>query len=300
VSSSPTKGGRSSVLDLPREHRSLARDAWLKLRRNRLAMMGAGMILLLVLAAIGANLIAPYDPVQMEPRDAYQSPSWQHLLGTDEYGRDLYSRILYGARTSLLVGLGSVSFSLLLGTLLGLVSGYYLGILDLIISRIMDVLYAFPFLLLALVVIAILGTGTDRALIAIGIAYIPMFARVCRGAVIAERGKLYVEGARVVGTRNLGIIVRHVLPNVMAPVIVQATLCLSFAILAEAALSYLGLGTQPPMPSWGVMLSKGRDLMYYSPWLSIWPGLAIMATVFAFNVFGDGLRDALDPRLRER
>ena len=300
MSSSPTKGGRSSVLDLPREHRSLARDAWLKLRRNRLAMMGAGMILLLVLAAIGANLIAPYDPVQMEPRDAYQSPSWQHLLGTDEYGRDLYSRILYGARTSLLVGLGSVSFSLLLGTLLGLVSGYYLGILDLIISRIMDVLYAFPFLLLALVVIAILGTGTDRALIAIGIAYIPMFARVCRGAVIAERGKLYVEGARVVGTRNLGIIVRHVLPNVMAPVIVQATLCLSFAILAEAALSYLGLGTQPPMPSWGVMLSKGRDLMYYSPWLSIWPGLAIMATVFAFNVFGDGLRDALDPRLRER
>jgi peptide/nickel transport system permease protein len=300
VSSLPKTAVPSGMLNLQREHRSLALDAWLTLRRNHLAMVGAGMILLLVLTALGASLIAPYDPVKMEPGDAYQNPSRQHVLGTDEYGRDLFSRILFGARTSLMVGFGSVSFSLVIGTLLGLVSGFYLGVIDLIVSRIMDVLYAFPFLLLALVVIAILGTGTDRALIAIGIAYIPMFARVCRGAVIAERGKLYVEGARVVGASNLGIIVRHVFPNVLAPVIVQATLCLSFAILAEAALSYLGLGTQPPMPSWGVMLSKGRDLMYFSPWLSIWPGLAIMATVFAFNVFGDGLRDALDPRLRER
>ena len=300
MSSLPTYAGTSDPLGLPREHRSLAHDAWVKLRRNRLAMVGAGMILLLVLTAIFANIVAPYDPVKMEPRDAYQNPSVQHFFGTDEYGRDLFSRIAYGARTSLLVGLGSVSFSLILGTLLGLLSGYYLGALDLVISRIMDVLYAFPFLLMALVVIAILGTGADRALIAIGIAYIPMFARVSRGAVIAERGKLYVEGARVVGTRHFGIIARHILPNVLAPVIVQATLCLSFAILAEAALSYLGLGTQPPMPSWGVMLSKGRDLMYYSPWISIFPGIAIMATVFAFNVFGDGLRDALDPRLRDR
>jgi peptide/nickel transport system permease protein len=195
------------------------------------------------------------------------------------------------------VGIISVSISLLLGTSLGLVAGYYLGVRDVVISRALDVVYAYPPILLALVLMAILGTGMDKAMIAIGIVYIPLFARLCRGSVIAERGKVYVEAARMIGASNLRIIGRHVLPNVLAPIIVQATLCMSYAILAEAALSYLGLGTQPPMPSWGMMLSKGRGLMGHSPWVSIWPGVSIMAVVFAFNVFGDGLRDALDPRL---
>jgi peptide/nickel transport system permease protein len=183
------------------------------------------------------------------------------------------------------------------GTVLGLVAGYYLGFLDIVISRVMDVLYAYPPILLALVAMAILGTGMEKAMVAIGIVYIPLFARVCRGSVIAERGKVYVEAARMVGAGNLRIITRHVLPNVLAPIIVQASLCVSYAILAEAALSYLGLGTQPPMPSWGMMLAKGRGLMSHSPWVSVWPGVSIMLAVFAFNVFGDGLRDALDPRL---
>jgi peptide/nickel transport system permease protein len=260
-------------------------------------MACAGLVLLLVFLALTAPWITPYDPVEMHPADAFHGPSRQYLLGTDEYGRDLLSRIIFGSRTSLAVGIISVSISLLLGTSLGLVAGYYLGVRDVVISRALDVVYAYPPILLALVLMAILGTGMDKAMIAIGIVYIPLFARLCRGSVIAERGKVYVEAARMIGASNLRIIGRHVLPNVLAPIIVQATLCMSYAILAEAALSYLGLGTQPPMPSWGMMLSKGRGLMGHSPWVSIWPGVSIMAVVFAFNVFGDGLRDALDPRL---
>jgi peptide/nickel transport system permease protein len=263
-------------------------------------MFGAAIIVLLVFAAVAAPLVCPHDPVQMNPDDAFLPPGRGYWLGTDEYGRDVFSRIVYGSRISLSVGIISVSISLLLGTALGLVSGYYLGVADVVVSRIMDVLYAFPPVLLALLMIAILGVGVDRVMIAIGLVYTPLFARVCRGSVLAERGKVYVDAARMIGANNIRIIRSHILPNVLAPLIVQATLCMSFAILAEAALSFLGLGTQPPMPSWGMMLSKGRGLMYYSPWVSIWPGLAIMIVVFAFNVFGDGLRDALDPRLRGR
>jgi len=184
-----------------------------------------------------------------------------------------------------------------IGTVLGLVSGYFLGATDMVVSRIMDILFAFPPLLLALVVIAVLGPGIDRTMVAIGIVYIPLFSRLCRGSVLTERGKVYVDAARMVGSGNGRIMRRHILPNVLAPIIVQASLCMSYAVLAEAALSFLGLGTQPPMPSWGSMLNKGVAVMYHSPWVSIWPGLAIMIVVFAFNVFGDGLRDALDPRL---
>lgn len=263
-------------------------------------MFGAVIIGLLIMAAVAAPFVCPYDPVQMNAADAFQAPSRQYWLGTDEYGRDVFSRIVYGSRISLSVGIISVSISLVLGTALGLVSGYYLGMADVVVSRIMDVLYAFPPILLALLMIAILGVGVDRVMIAIGLVYTPLFARVCRGSVLAERGKVYVDAARMIGLNNSRIIRCHILPNVLAPLIVEATLCMSFAILAEAALSFLGLGTQPPTPSWGMMLSKGRGLMYYSPWVSIWPGFAIMIVVFAFNVFGDGLRDALDPRLRGR
>lgn len=277
--------------------RSYARHAFRQLRRHRAAMAGAAIIVLVIFTAVAAPLVSPYDPVQMNPDDAFEGPSREHWLGTDEYGRDLFSRIVYGSRISLSVGIISVSISLVFGTALGLMSGYYLGIADVVVSRIMDVFYAFPPILLALVMIAMFGVGIDKVMIAIGIVYTPLFARVCRGSVLAERGKVYVDAAQMIGASDIRIIRDHILPNVLAPLIVQATLCMSFAILAEAALSFLGLGTQPPMPSWGMMLSKGRGLMYHSPWVSIWPGLAIMIVVFAFNVFGDGLRDALDPRL---
>jgi len=263
-------------------------------------MAGAAIVLLLIMAAFAAPLVVPYDPLEMNPANAYAGPSRQHLMGTDEYGRDLFSRVVYGSRTSLSVGIISVSISLVLGTALGLVSGYYLGIADIVVSRIMDVVYAFPAILLALVMIATLGPGLDKVMVAIGIVYMPLFARLCRGSVLGERSKVYIEAARMVGAGNLRIMSKHILPNVVAPLIVQASLCMSYSILAEATLSYLGLGTQPPMPSWGMMLSRGRGLLYHSPWLSIWPGLAIMTVVYAFNVFGDGLRDALDPRLRGR
>ena len=278
-------------------HRSLTWDAFRRLRRHTLAMLGAGIIGLLIFAAVAAPWVAPYDPVEMSPSDALQPPSREHPMGTDQYGRDLFSRIVFGSRISLSVGIISVSIALLLGTVLGLVSGYYLGVADIIISRAMDILFAFPALLLTLVIIAIMGPGVDKAMIALGVVYTPAFGRVCRGSVLAERGKAYVEAARMVGASDARIIRTHILPNVLAPLIVNVSLTMSFAVLIEASLSYLGLGAQPPMPSWGMMLSRGRAVMQYSPWLSIWPGLAIMSVVFAFNVFGDGLRDALDPRL---
>ncbi len=298
--SSEDTGPYLAIASADQRQRSLAGDVLRTLLRNRMAVGGAVLVALLVIIAATAPFVAPYDPLAMNPSDAYATPSRQHPMGTDEYGRDVLSRVIYGSRISVSVGIISVSISLLLGTSLGLVAGYYLGIADVVVSRMMDVVYAFPPILLALVMISLLGSGLDKVMIAIGVVYTPLFARLCRGAVLAERGKVYVEAARMVGAGNLRIIRTHIVPNVMAPVIVQASLCMSYAILTEAALSYLGLGTQPPMPSWGMMLSKGKGLLYYSPWLSIFPGLAIMAVVYAFNVFGDGLRDALDPRLRGR
>jgi peptide/nickel transport system permease protein len=279
-------------------HRSLAQDAWRRLRRHKLSMFGLLIVCLLILLAAAAPLVAPYDPVEVIAQDAYQGPSADHLMGADEYGRDIFSRVIFGARTSLVVGIISVGLALLLGTILGLVAGYFLGIADVLITRTMDVLYSFPAILLALVLIALLGRGLDRVMIAIGVAYTPVFARLSRGCVLAEREKVYVDAARVLGATDTRILARHILPNAVPPLIVQVSMCMSWAILAEAALSFLGLGTQPPMPSWGIMLSTGRDLIHHSPWLSFWPGVAIMSVVFGFNVLGDGLRDALDPRLK--
>jgi peptide/nickel transport system permease protein len=263
-----------------------------------MAMVGAGIACLVVIVAVTAPWIAPYDPAVIEPGSAFQDPSLQHFMGTDEFGRDTFSRIVYGSRTSLLVGIISVSISLVLGTCLGLAAGYYLGVIDVVISRIMDILYAFPPVLLALLMIALFGVGIEKVMVAVGIIFTPQFGRVCRGSVLAEREKLYIQAAHAVGAGSFRILRAHILPNVLAPLIVQASLCMSWAILAEAALSFLGMGTQPPDPSWGMMLNRGRNNMYNSPWVSIWPGLAIMTTVYAFNVFGDGLRDALDPMLR--
>lgn len=280
------------------KHYTPLQDFWYRIRQHNLAVVGLGIISILVILAIFAPLIAPYDPIQISPRDAYQAPSAKFLLGTDEYGRDLLSRVIFGSRVSLSVGIISVSISLVLGSILGLIAGYFMGVVDIILTRIMDILYSFPAILLALVFIALIGSGIDRVMVAIGLVYTPLFARLARGSALTERGKLYVEAAVMGGSKNFRIIRKHILPNAMAPIIVQASLAMSYAILAEAALSFLGLGTQPPTPSWGIMLSKGRDLISHSPWISIWPGLAIMLVVFGFNVLGDGLRDALDPRLK--
>ncbi|MBN1317134.1 MAG: ABC transporter permease [Anaerolineales bacterium] len=279
-------------------HRSFFTDAFRRLLRHRMAMVSLVILGLLVFAALAAPWVSPHDPLEMHPGEILQGPSREYPMGTDDMGRDLLSRVIYGSRISLSVGIISVGISLVVGTILGLVSGYQLGAADTLISRIMDLIYAYPPILLVMVVVAMLGTGIDQAMIAIGIVFTPPFARICRGSVLAEREKLYVEAARTIGAGNLRILMRHILPNVMAPLIVQTSLCMSYAILVEAELSFLGLGTQPPNPSWGVMINQGRGLMHHSPWFSIWPGLAIMAVVFAFNVFGDGLRDALDPWLK--
>ena len=291
-------GERLEEIGFQGQHRSLAGGVFRKLRRHTMAMVGAGIVVLLVFLAVAASWIAPYKPTAIEPDNAFQGPSVQHLLGTDQYGRDIFSRIIYGARSSLSVGIISVSISLVLGTALGLAAGYFLGIVDVVICRLMDILYAFPPVLLALVMIAMFGLGLDKVMLAVGVVFTPQFARVCRGCVLSEREKLYIQAARTVGASHGRILRVHILPNVMAPLIVQASLCMSWAILAEAALSFLGMGTQPPNPSWGQMLNNGRGNIYHSPWEAIWPGLAIMTVVYAFNVFGDGLRDALDPMLR--
>ena len=268
------------------------------LRRNRLAVVGVVIVALLVFFALAGSALAPYDPLGLDISERLQPPGRQHPFGTDDFGRDVLSRVLVGARVSLQVGVISVGISLTVGTLLGAISGYYGSWLDELIMRVMDILFAFPAILLAIAILAALGPGVRNAMIAIGIVYTPIFARITRGSVLSVREEVYVDAARSIGARDGRIILRHILPNVIAPVVVETTLSLAFAILSEAALSFLGLGTQPPDPSWGRMLSESRGFIQYAPWLGIFPGLAIMFTVMGFNFLGDGLRDALDPRMK--
>jgi peptide/nickel transport system permease protein len=268
-----------------------------RLRRNRLAVIGTTITLLVLAMALLANRIAPYDPTALNARHRLEAPSADFRFGTDRLGRDVLSRVVYGAQSSLTIAATSVAVSLLLGSVLGLLSGYFGGGLDLVIGRLMDVLFSFPALLLAIAVAAMLGPGVRNAALAIAVVYTPLFARVIRGPVIAERHRDYVQAAHVIGASHQSIIFRHILPNVVSPIIIQASAALSAAILLEAALSYIGLGTQPPAPSWGTMLSEGRTFLETAPWMSIFPGLAIATTVLAFNLLGDGLRDAFDPTL---
>jgi len=261
-----------------------------------LALLGALIILMLLICALLAPLIAPYDPIKTNIRARLQGPSAEHLFGTDDLGRDIFSRVLYGTRISLKVGLISVSISTSIGLLLGLFSGYLGGWVDTLVMRVMDVLFAFPAVLLAIAIMAVLGQSTTNVMIAVGIVYVPIFARITRGSVLAVRELEFIEAARCIGLRDVDIVFRHVLPNALDAVIVQVSLATAFAILAEAALSFLGLGTQPPDPSWGSMLSFGREYMLEAPWWTIFPGLAIFLTVLALHLIGDGLRDALDPR----
>lgn len=265
--------------------------------RNPVGMVGLVFITILVIAAVFGPIIAPYNPTAMVAFDArFAPPTLEHPFGLDELGRDQFSRILHGARVSLQVGVISVTLATLIGTTLGMIAGYGNRIVDEVIMRSMDVLFAFPTILLAIAVMAILGRGVTNAMIAIGVVYIPIFARIARGEVLTVKNEEFVEAARALGASDAAILWRHILPNILAPIIVEISLSLSFAILAEAALSFFNLGTQPPDPSWGRMLSEGRAYINQSAWMGIFPGLAIMFTVMGFNFLGDGLRDSLDPK----
>ena len=263
---------------------------------NRLAVAGLIVLALLVFVGIFGGVIAPYEINDIDIASRLQGPSQQHLFGTDELGRDIFSRVLVAARVSLQVGFIAVGFSLVVGVPIGLVAGYYRKTADSILMRAMDVLFSFPAILLAIALLAVLGPGIGNAMIAIGLVYTPIFARITRGSVLVVSEEVYIRAARSLGASNFRIIFRHILPNVLAPIIVQTTLSLAFAILSEAALSFLGLGVQPPNPAWGRMLSEGRNFFLQAPWMGIFPGLAILVTVMAFNFVGDGLRDALDPK----
>lgn len=266
--------------------------------RNRLSLVGMWIVLLIVVTAAAAPWLAPYDPTKPDFVNTLQRPTSAHLLGTDDLGRDVLSRVIYGTRISLLAGVISVGIAVLVGLPLGLVSGFYRGRLDDVLMRITDAMLSFPFLVLALALVAVLGAGLDRAMIAIGIVFMPAFIRLARGQVLSEREQNYVEAARALGAGDGRLLRKHILPNILSPVLVQSSLSTATAITAEATLSFLGLGTQPPTPSWGSMLNFAQPYLGTAPWMAIYPGIAIFATVLALNVLGDGLREALDPRFR--
>ncbi len=270
--------------------------AWRKLRRRRTAMFGLGVVAGFVVLALFAPWIAPQDPIATSWGAIRKAPSAEHWFGTDEIGRDVLSRVVWGTRASMLAGVVSVSISLLLGVPIGLAAGFLGGWIDAAISRLIDAFLACPFLILAIALAAFLGPSLTNAMIAIGVSATPIFARLTRGAVIHVKVEDYLEAARALGASPLRQTLRHVLPNIAAPLIVQATLAIAAAVIAEASLSFLGLGQQPPAPSWGSMLNTAKNYVDSAPWMAIWPGLSIFLLVLAFNLLGDGLRDALDPR----
>ena len=282
----------------PAAPKSWAREVWRRLRRHRLALAGAAVFLMVAGLALGAYWIAPYDPDAGDYAIALHAPDVQHPLGTDEFGRDILSRIIHGGRRSLLVGLVAVGIGLAAGVTLGSLAGYFGGRLDDLLMRVMDVLLAFPSLLLAIAIMALLGRGLNKAMIAIGIIAIPQYARIVRGSILSVKENDFVTAALASGASAGHVIARHLLPNVLAPIIVRATLGTSEAILDAAALGFLGLGVEPPTAEWGAMLARSREYIHTAPYVAAFPGLAITITVLALNLFGDGLRDALDPRLK--
>lgn len=271
---------------------------WRRAGHHPVAVVGMLVILATVCAAAAAERLAPHDPLLIRTEVMLRPPSPAHVLGTDQFGRDILSRILVGARSSLLVAFSSVALAGSAGMLIGVVSGYSGGWLDGMSMRAMDVIFAFPAILLAIAIMAVMGTSLSNLILAIGVVYTPQFARVARAAVLSIKHVEFVEAARAMGAGASRIMARHLLPNILPPVIVQISLSLSLAILSESTLSFLGLGTQPPTPSWGNMLSEGRQFMEIAPWNAVFPGAAIMVAVLGFNLLGDGLRDVLDPRLR--
>jgi ABC-type dipeptide/oligopeptide/nickel transport system permease subunit len=274
-----------------------------RFRRSTTALVGVAIVLALVLLAIFADVLAPRDPIASDQSRTFQRPSWDYPLGTDQLGRDMLSRIIHGSRISLAVGVSSVLLALLLGVPLGMIAGYYGGRVDTLVMRVMDLILAFPIYLLAIILMVMFTPtagliGTMKVTGAIAIVRIPIYARLVRGSVLSIKEKEYVESCRALGVRDPSIIFRHVLPNCLAPIIVTTTLGIATSIIVEATLSFLGLGTQPPTPSWGWDLKANVAFIQANAWLSLFPGLAIFLTVLGFNLFGDGLRDALDPRLK--
>ncbi|MBK4217188.1 ABC transporter permease subunit [Paracoccus caeni] len=284
--------------------RRMLKEFWFYFSRNKGAVLGLIVFILLVLTAIFAPLLAPHDPTQQYRDALLVPPVWQEggragfILGTDAVGRDMLSRLIFGARYSLFIGIVVVSVALSGGIIIGLIAGFYGRWIDTVIMRVMDVILAFPSLLLALVLVAVLGPGLTNAMIAIAIVYQPHFARLTRAAVMAEKQREYVTAARVAGAGNIRLMLKTILPNCLAPLIVQATLSFSSAVLDAAALGFLGMGAQPPAPEWGTMLAEAREFIMRAPWVVTFPGLAILISVLAINLMGDGLRDALDPKLK--
>lgn len=274
-------------------------EFWKKFKKQRLAFVASFFILLLIIISFIGPYIVPYDITESDYNSVLQKPSFSHWAGTDEFGRDIFSRIIAGTRISLSVGFFSVFIGATIGTILGLLSGYFGKWIDSLIMRFSDVLFAFPGVLLAIGIIAILGPGLINVVIAVSIFTIPIFARIVRSSTLSVKSTLYVEATRSVGAKNLRVIVRHVLPGTFSSIIVYFTMRLGLAILTAASLSFLGLGAQPPTPEWGAMLSSGRDYINNYPHITIFPGIAIFLTVLAFNLLGDGLRDALDPKIEE-
>jgi len=269
---------------------------WRRLRRNPTALAGGVIVLLFLVVAIAAPLLAPYEPNVSSWLTVRKPPTSAHWMGTDDVGRDVMSRLIHGSRASLSAGIISVAIALLIGVPLGVLAGFYGGWLDAVISRVTEAVLACPFLILAIALAAFLGPSLTNAMIAIGISAAPIFVRLARGQVLSVKTEDYVQGARAVGCSDARIIRRYILPNIFPPLLVQSTLTIATAIIAEASLSFLGLGQQPPDPSWGSMLNTAKNFITQAPWMAIWPGLAIFVVVFGFNILGDGLRDALDPR----
>lgn len=281
--------------------RSMTAEIVQRLVRNKMAMLGLFILLILILGAIFADVIADYDTkvVAQNIANRLQGPSAEHWFGTDEFGRDIFARMLHGSRVSLVVGLISVSVSLIIGGTLGAFAGFYGGKVDNVIMRIMDIFLAVPSILLAITIVAALGTNLVNVMLAIGISGVPNFARIVRAAVMSVKDQEFVESSRAIGASSVTIIFREIIPNCLAPIIVQATLSVAGAILSTASLSFIGLGVQPPDPEWGAMLSSGRNFLRDAMHLTLFPGLAIVITILALNLLGDGLRDALDPRLKQ-
>ena len=277
---------------------SRLRRNWAKLKRNKAAVFGGILLVIYLFTALLAPVLFPWNPSAPNLMQSLEPPTVKNLLGTDELGRSILGRIIYGSRVSLLIAVGVVSVGLLIGVPLGLISGYYRGKVDFGIQRVTDAMLAFPGFLLALALVAVLGVGLKNTVISIGISMVPIYIRLVRGCVLSVREEVYVEAARAVGTRDLGILLRHILPNVMVPITVQTSLAMGTAILFAAGLGFLGVGVQPPTPEWGAMLGSGRVYLFNAPHVATFPGIAIFLAVLSFNLLGDGLRDALDPRFK--
>lgn len=294
--SSSTAQSPLLALGARREIRSRKQIVMSRLVANKLAMLGGIIVVFLAIIAIISPWIAPHDPLEMTLAKQFMGPSREHWMGTDDFGRDILSRLIAGSRQSLMVGIVSISIGALVGMSIGLVSGYFGGRTDMTIQRLIDIMLAFPDLLLALAIVAVLGPSLVNVMIAVGIGSIPVYARLIRGQVLALKEKEYVESARASGALPMRIILSHILPNSLSPLIVMASLGIAGAILTGAALSFIGMGAQPPAPEWGAMLSSGRSYIRHEWWIATFPGIALAMTAFGFNLLGDGLRDALDPR----